>query len=152
MAKVLVVYDTMYGNTKLIAEKIVEGLKQAQGIEVEVSDVEKTDVDRVASFDAVLIGAPTHFGGPTRNITRFIDDLGRPDLKGKQAAVFGTYLGGDFEKGVKKMEQRITEKTGLHMMAPGLSVRVAGTKGPVVEEELPKAREFGIRIANHLTK
>ena len=152
MAKVLVVYDTKYGNTKLVAENIVEGLKQVQGIEVEISDVQKINAERVAGFDAVLIGAPTHFGGPPRNITRFIDDLGRPDLKGKQAAVFDTYMGEDFEKGVKKMEQRLTEKTGLHIIAPGLSVRVAGMKGPVVEEELPQAKEFGITIGNHLKK
>lgn len=152
MVKVLVVYDTMHGNTKLVAEKIVEGLRQEQGIEVEISDVEKTDVDRVADFDAVVFGAPTHFGGPPRNITRFIDDLGRPELKSKQAAVFDTYLGEDFEKSVKKMEQRIAEKTGLRIMMPGLSVRVAGMKGPVAEEELPTARDFGIRITNHLKK
>jgi flavodoxin len=152
MVKVLVVYDTKHGNTKLVAEKIVEGLRQGEGIEVEISDVEKTDVDRVADFDAVLLGVPTHFGGPTRTITRFIDDLGRQDMKGKQAAVFDTYLGEDFEKSVKKMEQRIAEKTGLHMITPGLSVRVAGMKGPVAEDELPKARDFGTRIANHLKK
>src|SRR3990170_7510174 len=104
MVKVLVVYDTKYGNTKLVAEKIVEGLRQEQGVEVEISDVEKTDVDRAAGFDAVLIGAPTHFGGPPRNIMRFIDELGTPDLKGKQIAVFDTYLGKDFEFSVKKME------------------------------------------------
>jgi len=48
------------------------------------------------------------------------------------------------------MEQRIAKKTGLHIIPPGLSVREAGMKGPVVEDELSKARDFGTRIANHL--
>jgi flavodoxin len=152
MVKVLVVYDTKYGNTKLVAEKIVEGLRQEQGMEIEISDVEKTRATIAAGFDALVIGAPTHFGGPPRNITGFIGQLGGPDLKGKQTAVFDTYLGKDFEFSVKKMEQQITEKTGLRIMIPGLSTRVAGMRGPVSEEDLQKARDFGVRIADLLKK
>ena len=153
MVKVFVVYDTKYGNTKLVAEKIVEGLKEAEGIETAISDVEGVDLDEVAGSDAILIGSPNHLGRPARSITAFIDKLGRLGLKGKQVAVFDTYLGGDFEKAMKKMEQRIKEKApGLKMIALGLSIKVVGTKGPVAEGELPKSKEFGTRIATQLTK
>jgi hypothetical protein len=52
---------------------------------------------------------------------------------------------------MKKMEEQITVKIpDLKLVTPGLSVRVTGMKGPVAEEELPKCREFGSRIANEI--
>jgi len=151
MVKVFVVYDTKYGNTKLVAEKIVEGLREVEGIETAISDVEEIDPERVADCDAILIGAPNHIGRPSRTIRKFIDKLGKLDLKAKWVAVFDTYLGGDFEKAVKKMEKRISEKVpSLKLITSGLSIRVDGMKGPVVEGEFPKCKEFGKKIATHL--
>jgi len=153
LVKVFVVYDTKYGNTKLVAEKIVEDLREAKAIETAISDVERVDIDEVADSDAILIGSPNHMGSPARSITNFIDKLGKLGLKGKQVAVFDTYLGGDFEKAVKKMEQRINEKApGLKIIAPGLSIEVVGAKGPVAEGELPKSKEFGTKIATQLIR
>ncbi|MCP8309116.1 MAG: hypothetical protein H3Z54_10565 [archaeon] len=66
-------------------------------------------------------------------------------------AVFDTYIGKDFEKAVKKMEKQINEKVPeLKMIAPGLSIRVQGIKGPVSEGELPKCKEFGNKIATQI--
>ena len=140
------VYDTKYGNTKLVAEKIVNGLREIKGIDVAICDVEKDDIDSVADFDAILIGAPNHLGRPARKITKFIDKLGKLNLGGKKAAVFDTYLGKDFEKAVKKMEERINDKTSLRIITQGLSIKVEGMKGPVTEGELQKSKEFGKRI------
>ena len=151
MVKVFAVYDTKYANTKLAAEKIVEGLREIEGIETAISDVEEADLEKVADSDAIVIGAPNHWGGPARTIRIFIDKLGKLDLKAKWVAVFDTYLGGDFEKAVKKMEKRIGEKVpGLKLIASGLSIKVQGTKGPIVEGELPKCKDFGKNIANQL--
>ena len=148
MVKVFVVYDTKYGNTKLVAEKVVEGMRKIEGIETAVSDVKEVDFERVADYDAILIGAPTHFGAPSRTITKFIDKLGKVDLKAKWAAVFDTYLKTDFEKGVKPMEARINEKVpGLKLIVPGLSIRVNEMEGPIAEGELPKCIDFAKRIA-----
>jgi len=60
-------------------------------------------------------------------------------------------LGKDFEKAVKKMEKQIGEKApGLKLLAPGLSVRVDGMKGPITQGELPKGKDFGVKIATQL--
>lgn len=151
MVKVFVVYDTKYGNTKLVAEKIVEGMREVGGIETAISDVEEVDLETVADYDAILIGSPNHWGGPVRGIKKLIDKLGKLDLKAKWVAVFDTYIKGDFEKAVKKMEKRINEKTsGLKLIVPGLSVKVEDMKGPIVEGELPKCKEFGKKIASKL--
>ncbi len=49
------------------------------------------------------------------------------------------------------MEQRIGEKApALKMVTHGLSIKVEGMKGPIVEGELPKAEEFGTKIASQL--
>jgi flavorubredoxin len=151
MVKVFVVYDTKYGNTKLVAEKIVEGIREVEGIETAISDVEEVDLEKVAGYDAILIGSPNHMGGPVRGINKLVDKLGKLDLKAKWVAVFDTYLGGDFEKAVKKMEKRISEKVpGLKLITSGLSIRVDGMKGPVTDGEFPKCEEFGKKIANQL--
>lgn len=149
MVKVLVVYDTKYGNTKLVAEAIVEGLEGADGMETVIRDVEDLKLDDIPDFDAVLIGSPNHMGGPVRGINRFIDRLGELDVEGKKAAVFDTYLGGDFNKAVSKMEARVKNRApGLELISPGLSVKVEGMRGPVADGELPKCRDFGEKIAD----
>jgi len=151
LARVFIVYDTKYGNTKLVAEKIAEGMRELKGIETEVSDVKKVDLKKIDSFDAILIGAPNHFGSPSRTIMKFIDKLGKLKLKAKGVAVFDTFLGKDFEMATKKMEKRLDEKVPpLRLMTSGLSIRVDETKGPITEGELPKAREFGKKIATQL--
>ena len=33
------------------------------------------------------------------------------------------------------------------MALPGLSIKVGGMKGPIVEEDLSKCKEFGIKLA-----
>lgn len=150
--KVLVAFDTKYGNTETVAKTIVEGIKSAEGIEVTLSNMKKVDFKKLDGYDAILVGCPTHFGGPTRGAKKFIDKLKKLELKGRKIAVFDTYIKEDFEKSVKKMEERINEKSpGLQLLLPGLSIQVGDMKGPILEEELPKCREFGKRVATQLT-
>ena len=151
MAKAIVVYESKYGNTKLVAETIIEGMREVSGADVTLNELKEVDLSQLVDFDAILIGSPNHMGRQTRGIRKFIDELGKLKLEGKLAAVFDTYLGGDFEKAVKKMEKQITEKApGLRLVTPGLSIRVEGTKGPIAEGELPKCKQFGVKIAAQL--
>ncbi|MCL6578334.1 MAG: flavodoxin domain-containing protein [Candidatus Bathyarchaeota archaeon] len=149
--KVIVVYESKYGNTKRAAKAIIEGINEVASIETSLKELKEVNLKDVADYDAILIGSPNHLGGPTRGIKGFIDELGKLQLKGKMFAVFDTYLGKDFEKAVKKMEERINEKIpGMKQIASGLSIKVRGMKGPIVDGELPKCREFGKKIATQL--
>lgn len=151
MAKIIVVYESKYGNTKRVAEKIIEGIREAGGVEVSLSELKDVKLDEIPNYDAILIGSPNHMGGPTRGIRGFIDKLGRLQLEGKMFAVFDTYMERDFEKAVRKMEKQVSKKVpGLIKVASGLSIKVQGIKGPVLEGEFLKCREFGKRIANQL--
>jgi flavodoxin len=151
LSKILVVYESKYGNTKRVAETIVEGMHRIDGIEIALNEVKKVDSNAIPRYDAIVIGGPTHFGGPTRGIKKFINKLSSFSLEGKQFAVFDTYIEEDFEKGTKKMEQIVGEKApAMKMAAPGLSIKVEGMKGPIAEGELSKCEEFGAKIASQL--
>ncbi len=148
--KVLIVYYTKYGNTKKVAEQIAEGITSIEGNEVVVNNVKDVNLKKEASYDLILIGSPNHFGRHVGSIKKFINKLPKSQLKAKTYAVFDTYITADFEKAVKKMEQQISETMpDLTKASPGLSIKVEGTgvsKGPIVNEELPKCKEFGIKL------
>jgi flavorubredoxin len=147
----MVAYESKYGNTRLVAEAIIEGMKEVEEIEIVLSELKEVDLNKVPDYDAILIGSPNHWGGPTRGVRKFIDKLSKLNLERKLFAVFDTYLGRDFEKAVKKMEKRINEKaSGMKKIAPGLSIRVQGMKGSILDEELPKCKEFGSKIATQI--
>lgn len=139
---------TKYGNTKIVAETIAEGL---EGHEATISDVEDINMIKLPYFDAILIGSPNHLGAPARVISKFIDSLGKLDLAGKRVTVFDTYMGGDFNKAVSKMEKRLMDNVpDLDLISPGLSIKVDGMKGPVAEGELQKCTEFGRKISGQV--
>ena len=152
MSKAVVVYDSKYGNTRQAAETIAEGMREVPEIEVWMAEFREVDFTAIGEFDAIIIGSPNHFGRATRSINKFIDKIGKLDIENKWVAVFDTHIASwekDFEKAVKKMEKQIDEKVpGMKLAAPGLSVKVVATKGPVADGELLKCREFGVKIAN----
>jgi hypothetical protein len=74
--KVLVVYESMYGNTRTIAEAIGSGL----GADTEVVPVGEASPERVASADLLVVGGPTHVHGMSRPSSRKAarDAAGKP--------------------------------------------------------------------------
>jgi flavorubredoxin len=151
--KVLVIYDSKYGNTKIAAENILEGLKKVEDIEGKISYVKEVDSLNVGSYDVLILGSPNHMGSPSRTIKKFFDKLVELDLKTEEVAVFGTYSGRIrvTDRAVKKLEKRV-EKTlpKAKLLFPSLSIRVKGVTGPVAEGELTRCKDFGNRIANQL--
>jgi menaquinone-dependent protoporphyrinogen IX oxidase len=153
--KVFVIYDSKYGNTKLVAMKIVEGLNQAGGLDVAVEYVKDVDPQKLVGYDALVIGAPNHMGRPSWTMRKFVDSLFNAHLDAQWFAVFDTYFQREryFQKAMKKLDHQISERLpNLVQITPGLSVRVKGVNGPVVDGELAKAKEFGERIAVELKK
>ncbi len=148
MKTFIIAYESKYGNTKRVAETIAEGMREAGEVETTQSRVKEVDFDKILDYDAILIGSPNHIGGPAGSVKKFINKLGKLNLEGKQFAVFDTYIGKDYEKAVRKMEKRISDKIpGAKLIISGLSVRVEGMKGPILAEELSRCRDFGRKIA-----
>jgi flavodoxin len=150
MPKAIVIYESVFGNTKRAAETIIEGMQES-GVDATLSTPKELKTDQLTDLDAIILGSPNHMGGATKGIRKFIDNLGKLKLDGKLVTVFDTHSGGEYEKAAKKMEKQINDKaSGLKLSSPGLSITVEGMRGPIAEGELPKCKEFGIIIANQL--
>lgn len=147
MSKIIVIYESKYGNTKQVAVEIVSGLNEIVDMEVILCDVNQINFDDVITADAILIGSPNHMGRATRSIRRFIDELSKINLSRVPVTVFDTCFSRECDKATKKMEKQIKENVlSVTLVTPSLSIKVKGIKGPILEEELPKCREFGVRF------
>jgi flavorubredoxin len=155
LVKVFIVYDSKYGNTKRAAESIAEGIKAVAGTETAVGYAKEVNPAKLADYDAIVIGAPNHMGRPSRTIRKFVGTMAELDMKGKDVVVFGTYAGKEraVDRAEKKLELMVKNKLpNLNLISPGLSVRVKGITGPIVEGELPKCVDFGKKIAGQIKK
>lgn len=155
--KVLIVYYTKYGNTEKVAKLIAEGITSTEGNEVIVNNVKDVKFKKDDSYDLILIGSPIHFGKHVSSIKKFINKLPKAQLKVNSYTVFDTYMGGDSEtteEGIcsyknmlDKIEKQISERMPtLTKLSQGLSIKVDGMKGPIVNEDLPKCKDFGIKL------
>jgi flavorubredoxin len=149
MAEAIIIYDSKYGNTGLVAKTITEGLRSNNRLNVVVVTVKDLLIDQVNSANIVLLGSPNHMGRPTANISKLIDKVKAIDLNNKTVSFFDTYMFSDYEKAINRMEAEFKKSLGIKLV-PGLSIRVKGMKGPIAEGEIDKARNFGITIANGL--
>ena len=154
LLKVFIAYDSKYGNTKLVAQKILEGMMESDGIETAIGYVKEVNVNELADFDAIVLGGPNHFGRPSQTIKTFVNRLAKLDLKSKKVAVFGTYAGKvrNPDRAVKKLEKIVKKKLpNLSLVSPGgLSIRVNKLRGPIIDGELPKCINFGKKLASQL--
>jgi hypothetical protein len=66
--KALIVYESMYGNTREIAEAIAIGLRPQ--VPTQVFRVSEVNPEDIADADLLVVGAPTHVHGLSRPGTR----------------------------------------------------------------------------------
>jgi NAD(P)H dehydrogenase (quinone) len=122
MAKVLVLYYSMYGHMETMAQTVVDGAKSVSGADVTLKRVPETmpeqafadaggktdqqaplaDPKELADYDAVIFGTPTRFGNMCGQMRTFMDQTGglwaNGKLHGKVASVFtSTGTGGGQE-------------------------------------------------------
>ena len=68
--RIVVVYESMYGNTHLIADAIADGFRGAADADVTVVAVGDADAALVGGADLLVVGGPTHVHGMSRESTR----------------------------------------------------------------------------------
>ena len=56
MANGIVVYESKYGNTKLVAETIVEGMTQIPGVEIVLSELKEVDLNQTPGLSVRVEG------------------------------------------------------------------------------------------------
>jgi len=152
--KGLVVYDTYYGNTKQVAEAIVEQIK-AEGHDAELRNV-KEDYPTPAQGDFALIGSPIRMKSATRPVRKFVKKLDGATWKGRPIAAFVT-IGKPKENPTEKEKENFKKisispglefrdtirERGLAAYDQVLYVEVKdGWKGPLVEDGIEKTKKF----------
>jgi len=79
--KAIVVFESMYGNTRAIAEAVAKGIETAGAAEVTVVPVSQADGEAIRQADLVVVGGPTHAHGMSHAATRRAarDAAGKPN-------------------------------------------------------------------------
>lgn len=94
--QITVVYDSMWENTKRMADAIVEGvLETCPGVSVKVYNLAKSDkndvITEVFKSKAILVGSSTINRGILTSVAGFLEEVKGLGFKGKLAGAFGSY-------------------------------------------------------------
>lgn len=94
--RITIVYDTIWGGTRVMAEAIARGIREADpDVAVNVLNMARSDKNDVATeifrSKAVLIGSPSHNKCVLSSIALLLEELKGLAFKGKKAAAFGCY-------------------------------------------------------------
>ncbi|HET6919565.1 MAG TPA: flavodoxin domain-containing protein [Jiangellaceae bacterium] len=156
-----VVYESMFGNTQVVAQAVAEGLAKSMAVDLEEVGAAATDIS--ADIDKLVVGGPTHTFGMSRERTResaaeqaaggivsagegLREWLGA--LTGRSravaAATFDTRIDkprmpGSAAHGAEKRLRRL----GFRVLVPAASFYVTCTSGPLVDGERERARHWG---------
>ena len=164
MTKALVVFESMFGNTELIAQAVAEGLRAS--MPVEVTEVMDAPADPPADISLIVAGGPTEAFSMSRTRTRTeaVRQGGRPGREefglrdwlaglpsrdtNTKLATFDTkfakmrQLAGSAAKGAAKAGRH----HGFNLAVPPESFFVHDTAGPLADGELGRARAWGQRL------
>jgi hypothetical protein len=158
----LIVYESMFGNTRSIAEAIADGLAPHQ--RVELHEVGEAPTALPVGLDLLIVGAPTHAFSMSRPNTRqsaagqapgglvsagigvreWLDRLSSGTHL-VTAAAFDTKIGKTswLPGSPARANAKRLKRLGHISAAMPKSFYVIGTAGPLAEGELIRAREWG---------
>ena len=136
--KTLVVYDSLYGNTKTVAQTIGDAIPG----EVEVLHVGEARASGLEAYDLLVVGAPTHGGRASDGVRAFLDQIQAPALEGVNVAGFDTRMTNRlitlFGTAAPKIAKALEKKGGILVGPPG-DFYVTGGEGPLKEGEGERA-------------
>lgn len=154
--KGIVVYDTSHGNTKKIAETIAEALKESK-MKVDlfyVKDVKKLNGN---DYDFLVLGSPTKFGTMSFTFKRFLGKV-TDDWVNKPFAAFDTENPENVERSkvenkewsaAEKIAEKLRDKK-MKQLLPVLKALVIGQKGPLVDGEINRTKNYARELATKL--
>jgi hypothetical protein len=169
MPSALVVYESMFGDTEVVAHAIAEGL--ATSVPVDVVPVSEAPRSLGAEVGLLVVGAPTHAfgmsmrgtresavergahpaGGTDRGVREWIAGL-RPEDAAAATATFDTRFRKRWIPGSAARRMRgALRRAGLALVADPQSFYVADTAGPLLDGERDRARAWGTELAASMT-
>lgn len=166
--KALVVYESMFGSTHEVAAAVADGLR-AEGVETELVDVRHAPPAKEATFDLLVLGAPTHAFSLSRPSTRqdavrqgarpelastgireWIGAMGpREEARGRAAAAFDTRVTKvrSLPKAASTRACHLLARRGYHLVSRPTPFLVHDVKGPLVAGELDHAIAWAREVA-----
>lgn len=144
--KALVLFDSNFGNTKIVAEAIGKELGDGSAI-VSVSDFNPRQLEGTS---LLVAGSPINAWRPSERMANFLDGLRQGQLNGIKAAAFDTriklFIHGDAASKISKK----LESAGAEIISAPQAFIVRGKEGPLLEGETEKAREWAKSLKSRL--
>ncbi len=147
---VLVAYDSYFGNTEQIAQKVAETI----GSGVPAKRVGSVSPDMLKSLDLFVLGSPTRAFRPSDATNEFLKKIPKGALKGVKVAVFDTrmnteqvgnpvlkFMAGIFGYAAKPMADKLVKNGGTLVGTPA-GFFVVDSEGPLREGELDHAVDW----------
>lgn len=140
----VVIYDTMWNSTRVMAESIAQGLYAGDpSLTVKVINCARGDLNdaitEVFKSKLVLVGSPTFNQGVLSDVAAILEEMRGLKFKAKKAAAFGSY--GWSGESVKVINQRLSE-AGFELVNDGLRLLWRPD-----EDAREQCREFGGQLA-----
>lgn len=136
--KALVIYDSNYGNTKLLAEAIGRSLGEATPV-IAIADVKP---EQLRGLDLLVVGSPINGWKPSARTGQWLDGLRDGQLQHVRVATFDTRINiiihGD---AAKHMSKRLVE-AGATLAAEPTWFFVNGKEGPLRDGEIARAKAW----------
>lgn len=160
--KILVVYDSFFGNTETIAKLVASSI----GTEDEVKAIRVVDLrpEHLEDLELLVVGSPTRSWRPSASVMIFVQDLKKSQLANMHVTAFDTRIDLDTIKSkftrslvgrggyaAKKILRKMVRKGGHQIEAPA-GFLVDGTEGPLHEGEKQHAMKWGERIRKEYDK
>jgi menaquinone-dependent protoporphyrinogen IX oxidase len=153
-----VIYDTSSGNTKKIAETIVEALKESK-IESDLFYVKDAKKLNAKDYSFLILGSPTRFGTMSFAVKSFLGKVKSEEWMNKPFAAFDTENPENVEKSraenknwsaAEKIAEKLKEKR-MSQLLPVLKALVeAKLKGTLLEGEIDRAKDYARQLATKL--
>jgi flavodoxin len=154
--KTLVVYDSVYGNTEIVARAIGDAIPG----EVQVLRVGQVNAGDVQAVDLLIVGSPTQKFRPLGSVTSFLKSIPQNGLQGIKVAAFDTrfppsaidkvrilaFFVKIFGYAAEPIAKRLQSKGG-DLVTPPAWFYVADMRGPLLDGELARAADWAKQIA-----
>lgn len=144
--KAIVIFDSHYGNTKLIAETVAKKLGDNVP-HISVKDIKASDINE---YELLVVGCPIVSWGPTKKIAKFLNSLNPDKLKSMSVTAFDTrvktFICGVF---VNKIGKALA-KTGANLIVPPMEFYVKKNQPILLDGELEKAENWATSIKSKL--
>lgn len=92
MAEVLIIYYSVSGNTKKMAQEISKAVNNKDKVSAELKRIQDIKTSDLLNYEAIIIGSPTYYGTMASPIKKLLDDSVRfhGRLEGKIGAAFAS--------------------------------------------------------------